>query len=349
MQQFCLNRNDTSLLKTIGIFLIVFSHSLGYPAWYVQGISLNLLDGYTDYIAHFMMYAYVPMFAFLTGYTYNLKQDLSWKYILKKIIGFMLDYYLIFLAILSLACIFCNYKPSLFQIGRELYPIAAKLMMFAWYVPFYCEAMIVLRYLGLSIKQYGVRKSIYICIIIFLILEVLIGFFKSIGLRGEVLVIALQAFKRNIPFVIMGFFFAQEQCFNKMTQLLRKKYKSKNIGFIIVLFFLMIASLFNYKILGLQSGIIYTPIYIFCISSLKIGDNNFIRNITEFLSRHSANIWFLHCIFFSEITRETFQYIVFIPSHNPLIIVCWIILICSLTSIIIMPLQENLKKLGYCQ
>ena len=77
-------------LKGIAIFLMVMHHSLGIPVWYVDGVSNSYLYPYSDFINRFAGFAVVPMFLFLTGWTYYLHKDKTIKYSIKKIIVFFI-------------------------------------------------------------------------------------------------------------------------------------------------------------------------------------------------------------------------------------------------------------------
>ena len=112
-----------------------------------------------------------------------------------------------------------------------------------------------------------------------------------------------------------------------------------------ILLLIIAASIFNDKILGLKSGILYTPIYLFCVAALQLSNtnNDSLKSFYSFLAKHSANIWFLHCIFFAGATKAVFQPIAFLP-QNTFLSVAWIILLCSVVSVIISPIQIYTKN-----
>ena len=79
-----LEKSFTTYLKGIAIILMVNQHAFGFPSWYIDSISYPTLFPYARYIARFGAFALVPLFLFLTGYTYWYHQDKSLKYSFKK-------------------------------------------------------------------------------------------------------------------------------------------------------------------------------------------------------------------------------------------------------------------------
>lgn len=80
-------REDTNFFKAVGIILIVLHHVF-FIDWYIDGIECSVDAVFAPYFRNFMGFAFVPMFAFITGYFYCFKQDFSWKYTLKKYLIF---------------------------------------------------------------------------------------------------------------------------------------------------------------------------------------------------------------------------------------------------------------------
>lgn len=336
---------DTAFLKSIGIILMVVGHTFT-EKWYIDSIKYPVTDAYFVYVRNFMEFAVVPLFAFITGYAYALKNDGKYKYVFRKITTFLINYYLLCLTMIAIAAVYCGYYPNLMDILKMMYPISSDLEIFAWYVPFYIEAMLLLPIVKNTVEKYGSKKSLYIIIVMYILMEIILGGLKSLGYREYALFVAVQAFKRHIPFVIMGFFFFKEAVFEKVLEYLKKKKLNINRACIITLIAIILLSIINDKIIGLKSGIIYTPIYIFCVVSLRksVLENVLVTKVYELLAKHSMNIWILHGIFFSGVTRDVFQPIAFLPG-NLLLVVVWIILISLVISLLITPIQKICKRI----
>lgn len=264
---------------------------------------------------------------------------------IKKIFDILIEYYIAFLLVLALAIIFCGYNPNLLAIVKDLYPVKASIMMFAWYVPFYIEAMLVLPFISKLFIKYGNRKTAYICIAAYIILEFILCIGKVLDMRGDYWFVALQAFKRTMPFMIIGFYMRRDLYFEQVKEVFQEKGYLKPKYLYGILLLIIAASIFNDKILGLKSGILYTPIYLFCVAALQLSNtnNDSLKSFYSFLAKHSANIWFLHCIFFAGATKAVFQPIAFLP-QNTFLSVAWIILLCSVVSVIISPIQIYTKN-----
>ncbi|MDY4920107.1 MAG: hypothetical protein SO119_03425, partial [Phascolarctobacterium sp.] len=276
-------------------------------------------------------------------YFFVVNNKTSLKYLVKKTVKFFVDYYTVYLIVLVSAILFCGYELTFTDFINDIYPVYAVLMKFAWYVPFYVEALFLLYMLKCDVSKYGNKKSFYGLLIAYMILELIVHYFKSIGYKGTFLVGCLNDLKLALPFMVMGFYFAYYDVFQRSMRFLNNRYGISKVKAVVVLMVVTVISVFNYKILGVQSGIIYTPIYIACIAYLDLGRYAWLEKISAFISKHSANIWFVHCAFFNEVMREVFQPIAFWPG-NPILVLIWIIIICSMFSMLIMPVQNFIKE-----
>ena len=52
------------------------------------------------------------------------------------------------------------------------------------------------------------------------------------------------------------------------------------------------------------------------------------------IGTHSMTMWFLHCLFFSSVTKEVFQPILYLP-RNPLLVLIWGTGLCLLAAMLI--------------
>ena len=140
---FILNRDMSTFLKGIAIILMVVHHSLGYPEWYISDRYIYFYDK-TYIIQNLANFLVVPMFAFLTGWSYFYHKDKSYKYSKIKIYKFLLSYWIIYIPFLFLAIYFCGYRPNCFDIVLEAFGLSKNIMIFNWYICFYVTIMFIL-------------------------------------------------------------------------------------------------------------------------------------------------------------------------------------------------------------
>ncbi len=224
-----LTRELSSYLKGIAILLMVLHHSLSFPNWYVDGVAYDYLLPYIGVINKFAGFAVVPMFLFLTGYTYYFHVDKTLKYSFKKIISFLLDYWLILFSFAGLAVFICGYKLTGIELVKEMFTASNNIMIFSWFVFVYIEVMLFLPVLDKKIAVYTFKKTLFILLIIFLIVKVPAYFLKFNNLKETFLFDLLAYFTRNMPVAICGYLCAQ---YNILERLERSVHLVKTYFFI---------------------------------------------------------------------------------------------------------------------
>ena len=101
----------------------------------------------------------------------------------------------------------------------------------------------------------------------------------------------------------------------------------------------------------ISTGLFLTPVAIALIATFSIRYGSLPGKGMLWLGRHSMNIWFLHCLFFAEATRQVFQHYAYWPG-NPVLVVGWILLLCGLVSVPLTGIQNIVtgwisRLLGY--
>ena len=109
------------------------------------------------------------------------------------------------------------------------------------------------------------------------------------------------------PNVIIGYFFAQNNLFQK--NILLFKSKSINILYSIGIISILIVRIFKPSISVLTLDIFYTPILLMCLIEVfeLIKEKNIIYILFIQLGKHSLNIWLLHSIIFQDNTKFFFS------------------------------------------
>ena len=327
----CLDRDLSVYLKGIAIILMVLHHAFGAQNYYVGSVSYPYFASYDIYIARFGGFAVVPLFLFLTGYTYYKHIDKSFKYSLKKIMLFFVDYWLVLLIYGIISIYMCGYQLSIFEAIREMFGIERNIMRFAWYVPLYIIIMLLLPF----ISKY-IDKGKDILLLEFIVTIIVISWGIAINsCNNTVMFIAKELIVKHVPIAILGYYFAKKNYLNIL-------YSKMDISSLKIVCFLFAFILFHIVFYNLGKYIL-VPIYIVLVKRLCLNYKSSIGKIIMFLAKHSMNIWFFHCLFFAVATRDVFQKYAFVP-YNPILVVCWILCICSVLSLIITPVQDFMNR-----
>ena len=336
-----LSRNLTKLLKGIAIILMVAHHSFGFPQWYASGIAYPYLEPYADMIDRSASFAVVPMFVFITGWTYYLHKEKTLAYSLKKITVFLLDFWLVLFAFSALAVYFCGYNLTASGLLMEMFSIESEVMCFSWFVFFYIEMMLFLPFLHKKVENLTFKQTI--CrIMIFLAVVKLIAFgLELCGLKMSFWYTALnRRFFRYIPIAISGYLCARYNVLDKLYERFVSYCPPKK-------FLAILACVVLYQIVtsigAINIGLFLCPIFISLLATFNIDYGHLASRVVMFLGKHSMNIWFLQCIFFSWTTREVFQKYAYWPV-NPVLVVVWILALCTCISIPLTKVQEKIDK-----
>lgn len=331
------------LLKGIAIVLMVIGHSLGGGAlgWYVEGISFPSILPYARMLGHFAAFAVVPLFLYLTGWTYYKHIDKSYKYSLRKISNFLLDYWLITVVYLFLAYKTCSYDLNITSLFNEMTTISNDVMIFSWFVLMYVEMMLFLPafHKYMDAHEWNIKKAIICCIVILGVVKCIALVIKTLGFKETFIYNIFILFFRYGPHFLGGYIVSK---YNLIERLTKKMLSISVLSRYGVLLGFVVAYNFVYKIATIDTGLILCPFYMAILASLKIDYRAYLSRIIMFLGKHSMNIWFLHCIFFAKATREYYQKYAFL-TENPILDVMWILLMCCMISIVLSYIQDKIS------
>ena len=330
MQEIKIDRELAIYMKGIAIILMVVHHAFANPDWHILTISYPALLPYARDIGRFGGFAVVPMFVFLTGYTYYLHQDKSIKYSLKKISIFFVDFWLVLFLMLGLAYGFADYRPNALQILQEMFSVTKNVMLFSWYILLYIEIMFFLPCLHRWVSKYSLPK---VGLLLLVFYSLLLGLREGLQLAGLGETILMEMVDYDFlgygHLAILGYFIAKYDGFTKLNIYLGK---DKYFYPICLLAFLA----YQY---GAKYNVLCTSLWILGLYKLDLDYSRPVKKILLFLGRHSMNIWFFQCLFFAAATREFFQPLGFAPSIPPLV-VAWILFLCTVASLIFTPVQK---------
>lgn len=329
-RQAAITYDCAAAIKGIALLLMVFHHCFGFPQWYVE------TPYYLDY-KHIHIFAHsakicVPVFAFLTGWTYYHHNDKSIKYSVRKILIFLLNYWLIAIPISIFAVTFCGYRYTFSSLGELLPVFSHPLMRHTWYVWFYILMMSVFPLFRLL----ETRKNMWRNRILFVIL---LGGIMLLSHRTKELLYLWEWY----PSALSGYFIAKFRIFESF----RFRICLKPIIFIIAVIFIT-SAIYIFRYMGVfadqSTGYLSAPLFISGILLLRhINITNPFWSSLQFIGVHSMNIWFIHCIFFSSITRHVVQPIAYFWD-NPVWIFCITVGFSLAISMIAQPAQRYLSK-----
>ena len=317
-----INGKDFSgAIKGLAIILMITHHSFGFPEYYISNISYPSLERYIWLIRDVTKIC-VPIFVFLTGGGYYLRKNYTAQYSLSKIKKILLSYWIVY-AVLLFISVILGYTPTFQDIILELFGLKLYVMWFCWYVGFYISLMVIFPVFSKLMKikdnfKWNILNSLIFC----MILQVIAKIAEPIDTYS--VFSELSAF---FPVAAVGFMFAKYDIGNKIVN------KVTNIVWIrIVIGVLFILTAFaghglKPYVKGVSVGIIVAPLFIIGVYLVRVCNISCIRKLLMFLGKHSMNIWFLHCLFFSLATREIFQPIAYIV-RIPILVVAWILLLC---------------------
>lgn len=325
------DRDTTLFIKGIALIFMFIHHLFTFPKWYVDGISYPELAGFASYFC-LPFKLCVPIFAFLTGYSYEFVKNKTYKYSIRKIIAFLSMYWIVYIPFYCIAlftgCININVKTFLL----ELFALKRPVMIFCWYVYFYLVSILLLPIT--SAVSNNIPLSLLSGIIIPVIsCEVLMQFFENKLIR-EILI----NIKLWYPCVSAGLIYARFSTIAKTFDIFFKNnIPSKRLHLFLLLNLMIfsflgrhysdsftIASIdfLNYEIpVTITMDIIYVTIFIYAIVNIvDVFRINYIIYLISKIGEMSAFMWFIHCIFFNA-DKQIFQKFLYWPKIPILVLI----------------------------
>lgn len=317
MKKYVISKNDSIKIKGIAISLMIIHHFFTFPEWHIIE--------YSKGISTFAKYMCEPtkicaaIFAFITGWAYALNKNVTLRKSVEKIIKFLLNYWVVYVCCLTIACIYCFYKPSPIDIVLELFGLKNPIMCFCWYVYFYIISILILIKL---IKIWN--KNIIWAIFTGIVLPVVICLILGKTIHNEIINSVLYNFEKWFPCISMGYIFNYYNIFGKIECFLKWDKISNKIKIVYIMMIFIVCGIGGF--LANEFIFLYGTFSVF--SFVKLFEFTTIKNLTYLnkilscLGIASTNMWFIHSIFFSSITRERIQPLIYWPK-SPFLIFIW--------------------------
>lgn len=360
MQTSYLDRETSDAIKGIALMFMFIHHFFTFPDWYVNGISYPELSLFARYLKEPFKIC-VSVFAFLTGYFYFFGRQQTYRYALRKITDILLSYWAVFLPLMLLAAALGYYRFDVSGFVRELFALERPIMIFCWYVTFYCVSMLLM-----PIAAKLPTNALWADAV--LLLAVPVAAFA--GLRGilenELMIEGSPASEILVnlrdwfPCVISGFLCAKHRVFERFLDGISGKIQSNSAKVCVWLFLICAAflgraicprfTLGSIQVTGqwleltFAMDIFYAPVFVYGVARLwQFLKGSVLSKAMGCLGRQSLLMWFLHCVFF-DVYEEVTQPILYAPK-NPILVLLFGLILCYIPAVFIDRLVKPVQKL----
>ena len=318
---------ESYYLKGIAIVMMFYHHLFGFSSFIKEDnyFVSTVIGGYNiELILATFCKLCVGIFAFTTGYAMFVqkeKYDL-FKNRMKKVLQFLVHYWIIYFIFIIIGMIFNEPLPSLKRMILQCFGITTGTgfdwkyqstihPIFAWYVSFYCLFMIVypflkklcrFNFIADNIILFVVLNGIYIAVLkqpYFECHKVILDILSRFALWGHISMMGYLFAKYNILDLV-----------NKMTHKIRPMILF-SISIVIVMIMIVLRWKFGSVIkYSFSYDVLYTPILI-CSLLVIVNCIHFkpLKICLIELSRCSTSMWFLHALYFTPLS--TFQWMAY--------------------------------------
>lgn len=336
------DRNTTNLIKGIALILMFIHHFFTFPSTFVEGIGYSWAESFSALFQEPTKMC-VPVFAFLTGYVYYFQTQKTCRYSLKKIGDILIPYWVVFLVLLVLRTwVKQEFDPR--KVVLEFLALRPSVMVFCWYVPFYCLTMLILPVLTKLVPKASRFMSVIMGILVPMVFFQALSTWKASYIIKNI----FSSLYQWLPCVTAGYLFAQYDLFRNWLDAAFSISRSK-WGQRLIWLGLALAALHGRRVLSsLELGcliyrqeilplsitmdLIYAPCFIYGIACLFREGRSRLHSLLEAIGRKSMLMWFWHCAFFNGSGPVT-QPLLYFP-RNPLLVLIWGLLLCYGASVI---------------
>ncbi len=295
MKNYSISKDNSTKIKGIAIMVMIIHHFFTFPEWYVVEYSKGI-DSFAAYMCEPTKIC-AAIFAFITGWAYALNQDTTLRNSFKKIVKFLLNYWVIYIVCFAIAYTYCDYRPSFIEIVLEMLGFRSPLMCFCWYTYFYIISILLL------IKIVKIwDKNIFLALFMGVILPVVGCFSLGKIINSEVIDTILYNFGKWFPCICMGYIFNRYNLFEKIKNVLQWDQKTdylKVLYAIIIISICGIGGFFANDLIFLYSACTF---FSFAELMKLLRGKRYLNRLLMCLGTASANMWFIHSIFFTSVT-----------------------------------------------
>lgn len=348
-----MDRDTTAAIKGIALVFMFIHHFYNFPEYYIEGISYPWVESFTN-LSHDLLKMCVALFAFLTGYFYAFNSQRTWRYTLRKITDLYVCYWMVYLPLMIFAVLTGSWEFSMYGFVFEMAALKTPIMVFCWYIEFYCCSMVLLRLLAHRDNN-PVEDILGLLVLPVALTSVLSGMYLEGFINGVVLHI-----RDWFPSVVSGFLCAKYGIFERLFE--RTVSRCENVWGKILIWTAMIAAVavgrywWRYLYFGslylrsgnypfmLTSDFFLIPVFIYGAARLlQYARNTLLMKLLQALGKYSLHMWFLHCVFF-DVCRDVAQPVLYWPK-NPVLVVIWGLTLCYVPAVLLDKLIVPINKL----
>lgn len=337
-----IDKEKSILIKAIAILLMILHHLFAFPNRIenVEYISVFFINNkpFEYYLGGFSKIC-VSMFLFVSGYGIYItdcKKRITYKSILKRILNFYINYWLIFILFVPMGIIIDKINPTMSELLINFSGISSSINREWWFVKIYIILILMYPIINVLIIKYKISivfigtivafRISYLCSKLSLIIQSSV---ISIFLSMVALILYEQIY------FIIGILVARYKIFDRISENLKSfKINIKEISLLLLIFLGII------YILTRDINIINDYIYVFIMPIFIYVIINIIKcnSILNYIGSNSNNIWLTHSFF----CYYYFQQIIFIPKYSILIFL-WLIILSLMSSMAINFLLNIIK------
>lgn len=323
---------ESNILKGVALIFMYIHHMFTIPQWYIDGISYPKLIYYTDIFRN--PFNPVPIFCFITGYTYVFSKNKTLKQSLKKIFKILIPFWVVMIAFMIIGILTNTYDFSIDSFILECFGLEKQIMFFCWYIYFYIIVMVTMPFISKVSEKMNVTQNVLVLLFIPIIIFYAL---KGIFFNNDIIVSVLNNLIIFYPTVIAGYLVSKYDVFNKLESInIKERYR------LILCFFVLVSSfLLKYLVpyvgygtistrrhlfdLTMNLDIIYIPLFIYSFIKLARLFNAKLYIPLIKIGKLSMLMWFTHCLFFN-CSKEIFMPILYAPG-NAILVLIWAIIL----------------------
>lgn len=320
-----IERDETNIVKGVAIILMFIHHLFTFPSFWIDSVAeIYPNNNFAIWSTSFKIC--VPIFAFLTGYFYFFSKNKTFRYSIKKITDFWVNYLVVFALLVSAAICFGTYQFSIISIIKEAFALSRPTMYFCWYVIFYIGTMLILP-LFYKLTEVNDFLAVAICSTA---LVALLFICRNSGFSVLTSITDYLDYFSYLPCVLVGFVFAKHRIFSNLYDFLSKQKTALRLlvgALLIVISFLArgVSEAFDF---------LYAPMCIFgLVSIIKLIRHKKILFPMPILGKYSLLLWFLHCAFANQL-KGIIQPVLYYPK-NPVLVTAWGLVMCLAVAVIL--------------
>ena len=284
-----ISRDKTAILKGIAILFMILHHVL-IKEFYVN--PPEVLSSILSVRMQICMKMCVGIYTFIIGYGFWFCSSYGVGYVLRHIGKLLRQYWIVLIFFMIPVSYWGGYIFNVKKFVLNLFGLEPQYCLGNWYVYFYMYALLILPMLKKWLEYQGLWRLI-VAIVAFVSLRLVYSenrYMDNCFMYSQMLVV--------------GMFCAKSQVLTHFGE----KVRSRCVWFVIALLAVFIRCISG--IMGLTTDVVAVPIFVIAICGLSQGYEKSLLflSLTK-LGKCSTYMWFIHCLFFSDATRNVLQHL----------------------------------------